>query len=59
MVYYPGHFNSIVEEYGIAYLYGKDLKKRAFALAEIAHPDHRERLLKAAHDRLGSLKSWV
>jgi acyl-CoA hydrolase len=53
------HIHYVVTEYGVAYLYGKDLKQRAFALAEIAHPDHRERLLKAAHERLGSLKSWV
>jgi acyl-CoA hydrolase len=32
----------IVTEYGIAYLYGKNLKERAKALICIAHPDHRE-----------------
>jgi 4-hydroxybutyrate CoA-transferase len=34
----------IVTEYGIAYLYGKNLKERAKALIEIAHPMHREKL---------------
>lgn len=41
----------IVTEYGIANLYGKSLKQRARALINIAHPDHRERLEKAAYDR--------
>jgi acyl-CoA hydrolase len=53
------HVHYVVTEYGSAYLYGKDLKARAIALAEIAHPDHREALLKATHERLGSLKNWV
>jgi 4-hydroxybutyrate CoA-transferase len=34
----------IVTEYGIAYLYGKNLKERAKALIDIAHPLHREKL---------------
>jgi 4-hydroxybutyrate CoA-transferase len=38
----------IVTEYGIAYLYGKNLKDRAKALIGIAHPDHREKLSEAA-----------
>ena len=38
----------IVTEYGIAYLYGKNLKERAKALIGIAHPDHREKLSEAA-----------
>ncbi len=41
----------VVTEYGIANLYGKSLKQRARALIEIAHPDHREKLEKAAYDR--------
>lgn len=41
----------VVTEYGVAYLYGKSLKQRAKALIEIAHPDDREFLEKAAFDR--------
>jgi 4-hydroxybutyrate CoA-transferase len=43
------HAHYIVTECGIAYLYGKNLKDRAKALIEIAHPMHREKLEKAAH----------
>lgn len=52
------HIHYVVTEYGVANLYGKDLKQRALELAGIAHPDHREGLLKAAHERLGSLNNW-
>lgn len=38
----------IVTEYGIAYLYGKNLTERAKALIKIAHPMHRESLSEAA-----------
>lgn len=41
------HVHYVITEYGVAYLYGKTLKKRAKALIEIAHPDHRESLEKA------------
>ncbi len=41
------HF--VVTEYGVANLYGKNLKQRATALIEIAHPSHRERLSKEAY----------
>ncbi len=41
----------IITEYGVAYLYGKSLKERAKALVEIAHPDDREMLEKAAFER--------
>jgi len=44
----------IVTEYGIAYLYGKSLQKRAKALIDIAHPSYREELEKAAFERFGS-----
>lgn len=47
------HVHDVVTEYGVAHLYGKNLRQRAEALAEIAHPDHREDLLKAAHERFG------
>jgi acyl-CoA hydrolase/GNAT superfamily N-acetyltransferase len=38
----------VVTEYGTAYLFGHSLAQRAVALIEIAHPEHREALLKAA-----------
>ena len=43
------HYN--VTEYGIAFLYGKNMRERAKALINIAHPDHRETLEKEAYDR--------
>lgn len=45
------HVHYIVTEYGVVNLYGKNLKQRAEALISIAHPDHRETLLKASYDR--------
>jgi len=36
------HVHYVVTEYGIANLYGKNLHQRALALAEIAHPNHRQ-----------------
>ncbi|AVQ13999.1 4-hydroxybutyrate coenzyme A transferase [Leptospira santarosai] len=42
------HVHYIVTEYGIANLYGKNLRQRAKSLIEIAHPDHREKLEKEA-----------
>ncbi|HNO12206.1 MAG TPA: acetyl-CoA hydrolase/transferase C-terminal domain-containing protein [bacterium] len=41
----------IVTEFGIAYLHGKNLRERADALIAIAHPDFREELARAAHER--------
>jgi acyl-CoA hydrolase len=45
------HAHYIVTEYGIAYLYGKNMRQRAKALIEIAHPNHREVLERAAFER--------
>ncbi|MEP6683707.1 MAG: acetyl-CoA hydrolase/transferase C-terminal domain-containing protein [Parafilimonas sp.] len=45
------HVQYVITEYGIAYLYGKNLKQRAKALIEIAHPDDREQLDKACFER--------
>jgi acyl-CoA hydrolase len=45
-----GEVNYIVTEYGIAYLGGKSIRERAMALIEIAHPDHREELMKQARE---------
>lgn len=47
------HVHYVVTEYGVAYLYGKNLKQRAKALINIAHPDDREMLEKAAFERFG------
>jgi acyl-CoA hydrolase len=46
-----GHVHWVITEYGIINLYGKNLKQRAKCLIEIAHPDHREWLDKAYHER--------
>ena len=46
-----GHVHYIVTEYGVAYLYGKNLRQRAKALIDIAHPDDREMLEKSCHER--------
>jgi acyl-CoA hydrolase len=48
------HAHYVVTEYGIAYLYGKNMRQRAKALIEIAHPNHREELDKAAFERFKS-----
>lgn len=45
-----GEVNYIVTEYGIAYLGGKSVRERAMALVEIAHPEHRENLMKQARE---------
>lgn len=48
------HAHYIVTEYGIAYLYGKNMRQRAKALIEIAHPNHREALEREAFTRFHS-----
>lgn len=45
------HVHYVVTEYGVAYLFGKNLAQRAKALIEIAHPDDREFLEKAGFER--------
>ena len=49
------HVHYLATEYGVADLYGKNLRQRAKLLIEIGHPDHRENLEKAAFDRFGTL----
>ncbi len=44
------HAHYIITEYGVADLYGKTIKQRTKALRDIAHPDHREALDKAAFE---------
>ncbi|KAK3101047.1 hypothetical protein FSP39_000556 [Pinctada imbricata] len=51
------HVHYIVTEYGIAYLFGKNFRQRAYDLIQIAHPDHRESLEKAAFERLKVMPS--
>ena len=52
------HVHYIVTEFGVAYLYGKNLKERAKAMINIAHPSKREELEKAAWELLkGKRKS--
>lgn len=45
------HVHYVVTEYGIAYLFGKNLRQRAKALINIAHPDDRESLERACVER--------
>lgn len=49
------HVHYVVTEYGVANLYGKNLRQRAEALIKIAHPDHREALEEAAMQRFNHL----
>jgi len=46
----PGDANYVITEYGIAYLGGRSIRERAMALIEVAHPDHREGLMKSARE---------
>ena len=46
-----GHVHYVVTEFGVAYLYGKNLRQRAKSLIEIAHPDDRELLEKSCFER--------
>jgi acyl-CoA hydrolase len=46
-----GHVHWVVTEYGMVDLFGKNLKQRALALIDLAHPNHRETLYKACFDR--------
>lgn len=45
------HAHYIVTEFGVAFLFGKNLRQRAKALIDIAHPDDREMLEKASFER--------
>ena len=49
------HVHYVVTEDGIAYLYGRNLRQRARALIDIAHPAHRQELEKMAWERF---KRW-
>ena len=43
-----GMVHYVVTEWGIAYLYGKNIRERALQMINIAHPDFREDLLEHA-----------
>jgi acyl-CoA hydrolase len=45
------HMHYVVTEYGVAYLFGKNLRQRAKAIINIAHPDDRENLERACLER--------
>lgn len=45
------HVHYVVTEYGVANLFGKNLRQRAKALIDIAHPDDREALDRAGFER--------
>ncbi len=46
-----GDVHYVVTEYGVADLWGKNIRERALALINIAHPDFRAELLAAAKGR--------
>ncbi len=46
-----GHVHYAITEYGTAFLFGKNLRQRAKALIDIAHPDDREMLERLSHER--------
>lgn len=47
------HMHYVVTEFGVANLYGKNMRQRAYELIRLAHPDHREALEREAHSRFG------
>jgi acyl-CoA hydrolase len=54
-----GHIHYVATEYGIINLYGKNMEQRAALLASIAHPQHREMLERAYHQRFGRMPKAV
>ena len=48
------HVQFVVTEYGVAALRGRTFRERALALAAIAHPQHRDRLVSEARRRFGA-----
>lgn len=53
------HVHYVITEYGVAYLYGKNLHQRALELVKIAHPDHRDELDNEVSKRFGSNKYFL
>lgn len=52
-----GHVHWVVTEYGYVDLFGKNMKQRGKGLISIAHPDHREALERAFHERYHCIAS--
>lgn len=48
------HMHYVVTEFGSAFLYGKNLRQRAYELKKIAAPEHQEELDKAIFERFGN-----
>ncbi len=48
------HINYIVTEYGVANLFGKNIRQRVKSMAEIAHPDFREQIEKEYFEAISS-----
>jgi acyl-CoA hydrolase len=46
-----GHVHYVITEYGVAYLFGRNLRQRARMLIAIAHPDDREMLERQCFER--------
>lgn len=44
-----GDVHYVVTEYGVARLRGRSIRERVLNMVEVAHPDHREKLLRDAH----------
>lgn len=44
------HVHYVVTEWGVADLYGKNMKERIKAMINIAHPDHREDIERQVHE---------
>ncbi len=57
MVTSRAHVHYVVTEYGIAQLFGRNMRQRAHALINIAHPAHRAHLEKCAFERLKVMPS--
>lgn len=49
------HVHYVITEYGTAYLFGRNLRQRALALASIAHPNHRQHLEEEIKKRFGAV----
>ena len=51
------HVHYVVTEYGIANLFGRSLRQRAYEMIQIAHPSHRQQLERDAYARLKCMPS--
>ena len=45
------HTHYVVTEYGVAHVYGKTIEQRVKALANIAHPDFREQIIRDYYEK--------